>query len=54
MLLGIELIYNDWNLAIECDEKGHKDCDTEHEIKRQRAIAEKLWWKFIKHNPYDP
>ena len=38
-------------LAIEADEKDHKDRNIDHEIKRQEATKEKLGCEFIRINP---
>ena len=34
----IELYFHDYKISIEIDEKGHKDKNIDHEIKRQKAI----------------
>ena len=47
----IDLYFHDYKLAIEVDEKGHKDKNIDHEIKRQEAIKEKLGCEFIKITP---
>ena len=46
-----DLDFHDYKLAIEVDEKGHKDRNIDHEIKRQEAIKEKLGCEFIRINP---
>ena len=46
-----DLYFHDYKLAIEVDEKGHKDRNIDHEIKRQEAIKEKLGCEFIRINP---
>ena len=47
----IDLYFHDYKLAIEVDEKGHKNRNIDHEIKRQEVIKEKLGCKFIRINP---
>ena len=34
----IDLYFHDYKLTIEIDEKGHKDRNIDHEIKRQKAL----------------
>ena len=46
----IDLYFHDYRLAIEIDEKGHKDRDTNDEIQRQKALEKKLGCEFIKIN----
>ena len=38
----IDLYFHDYKLAIEFDEKGHKDRNIDHEIKRQKALEKEL------------
>ena len=47
----IDLYFHDYRLAIEIDEKGHKDRNTNDEIQRQKALEKKLNCKFIRINP---
>ena len=47
----IDLYFHDYKLAIEVDEKGHKERNIDHEIKRQKALEKKLSCKFIRINP---
>ena len=47
----IDLYFYDYKLAIEVDERGHKDGYVDHEIKRQKAIERELSCKFIRINP---
>ena len=47
----IYLYFHDYKLAIEVYEKGHKDRNIGHELKRQEAIKEKLGCEFIRINP---
>ena len=37
----IDLYFYYYKLAIEVDEKGHKDRNIDHEIKRQKAIKKR-------------
>ena len=46
----IDLYFFDHKLAIEIDEKGHKDRDEKVETARQKAIEE-LHYEFITINP---
>ena len=48
----IDLYFYDYRLAVEIDEKGHKDRIIDHEIQRQRqkALGKKLGCKFIRIN----
>ena len=46
----IDLYFHDYNLAIEVDEKGHKDRNIDHEIPRQKALEKKLSCEFIRIN----
>ena len=44
--------FSKYKLAIEADGKGHKDRNTDYEIQRQKALAEKSnGWEFIRINP---
>lgn len=46
----IDLYFSEYKIAVECDEKQHvykKDLD----LKRQRAIEEKLGCTFVRYNP---
>ena len=47
----IDLYFHDYKLAIEIDEKGHKDRNISHEIERQKALERELGCKFIRINP---
>ena len=38
-------------LAVEIDEHGHKEKDSEKEMSRENAIKQKLGCKFIRINP---
>ena len=44
----IDLYFYDYNLAIEIDENGHRGKNIEYEIKRQKAIEQKIGYKFIR------
>ena len=48
---NIDLYFHDYKLAIEIDEKGHKDRNINHEIERQKALEKELNCKFIRINP---
>ena len=50
-VFGIDLYFHDYRLAIEVDEKGHKDRNTNDEIHRQKALEKELGCEFIKINP---
>ena len=39
---NIDLYFHDYKLAIEIDEKGHKDRYIDHEIQKQKSIK-KSW-----------
>ena len=47
----IDLYFHDYRLAIEVDEKGHKDRNINHEIQRQKALEKELRHEFIRINP---
>ena len=47
----IDHYFPDYKLTIEVDEKGHKDRNIDHEIKRQKAIEKELSCQFIRINP---
>ena len=47
----IDLYFHDYKLAIKVDEKGHKDRNIDHEIKRQKALQKELGCGFIRINP---
>ena len=40
-------------LAIDVDEKGHKDRDWYEDIERQKSIEKELDCEFIRINPYE-
>ena len=42
----IDLYFHEYKLAIEIDEKGHKDRKNDREVKRQKEIKNKLNCKF--------
>ena len=46
----IDLYFHDYKLAIEVDEKGQKDRNIDHEIKRQKALEKEFSCKFIRIN----
>ena len=45
-----DFYFNDYRLAIEVDEKGHKDTDTNDEIQRQKTLEKELGCEFIRVN----
>ena len=47
----IDLYFHEYNLAVEVDEKGHKDRNSEHETERKKEIENELNCKFIRINP---
>ena len=47
----IDLYFHDYRLAIEIDEKGHTDRNTNDEIQRQKALEKELGCEFIRINP---
>ena len=47
----IDLYFYKYKLAIEIDELGHNDRNTDHKIKRQREIKKELDCVFIRINP---
>ena len=47
----IDLYFYKYKLAIEIDELGHNDRNTDYEIKRQREIEKELDFVFIRTNP---
>ena len=47
----IDAYFPKYKLAIEIDEHGHNDRDIDYEIKRQKAIENKLGSEFIRINP---
>ena len=46
-----DLYFHDYKLLIEVDEKGHKDRNIDHKIKRQKALEKELNCEFIRINP---
>ena len=46
----IDIYFHDYRLAIEVDEKGHKDRNTNDEIQGQKALEKELGCKFIRIN----
>ena len=49
----IDLYFPDFNLAVECDEHGHKDRSESKEKKRQKHITNKLNCQWLRFNPDD-
>ena len=46
----IDLYFHDYKLAIEVDEKGYKDKNIDHEIKRQKALEKEIVFELIRVN----
>ena len=46
----IDIYFHDYKLAVETDEKGHRDRDISREIERQKGLEKKLSSKFIRIN----
>lgn len=49
----IDLYIPELNLAIECDENGHRFYDKTKELEREQYIKNKLGCEFIRYNPND-
>ena len=49
----IDLYFPDFNLAVECDEHGHKDRSQSKEKKRQKHITNELNCQWLRFNPDD-
>lgn len=49
----IDLYFPEFNIAIECDENGHKDRSQKREGERETYITDKLKCKFYRFNPDD-
>lgn len=49
----IDLYIPELNLAIECDENGHRFYDKQKELEREQYIKNKLGCEFIRYNPND-
>ena len=47
----IDLYLENINIAIECDENGHKDRKKGTEIERENFIKNNLKYKFYRYNP---
>ena len=47
----IDLYFYDYKLAIEIDENGHSDRNSDCEIKRKRSIEQELGCEFIRVDP---
>ena len=47
----IDLYFPRHQLAVECDEFGHKDRGIEYQVRRQKYIENKLGCQFIRFNP---
>ena len=49
----IDLYFTKYNLAIECDEHGHKDRNPEYDYIRETEIKKEIDCKFMRFNPDD-
>jgi very-short-patch-repair endonuclease len=49
----IDLYIVEKNIAVECDENGHKHYNSNHEQKRQKEIESRLHCTFVRFNPDD-
>lgn len=49
----IDLYFPKYNLAIECDEHGHKDRNPEYDYIRETEIKKEIDCKFMRFNPDD-
>ena len=47
----IDLYFHEHKLAVEIDEKGHKDRNINHKMQRQKALEKELGCEFIRINP---
>ena len=47
----VDLHFHDYKIAIEVDEKGHKDRNEDYEKQRQKEIEAELSCKFVRINP---
>ena len=47
----IDLYFHDYKLAIEIHRNGHRDRNTDYEIKKRKAIEQGLGCKFIRIDP---
>ena len=47
----IDLYFHDYKLAVEVDEKGHRDRIIDQEVRRQKALEKELGCEFIRINP---
>ena len=47
----VDAYFLKYKLAIETDERGHKDRDINQEIQRQKALGRELGCEFIRINP---
>ena len=47
----IDFYFHDFKLVVEIDEKGQKDRNIDHELKRQEAVEKGLSCEFVRINP---
>ena len=48
----IDLNFQDYKRTVEVDEKGHKDRNIDHEIKRRKALEKELGCEFVRIDPH--
>ena len=47
----IDIYFHDYKPVIDVDDKGHRDRNIDHEIKRQKILQKELSCEFIRINP---
>jgi len=47
----IDLYFSEYKIAVECDERGHKDRDSNEELQRYLAVTKKLNCQWYRYNP---
>ena len=47
----IDLCFHDYELAIKIDKNGHSDRNMDFELKRQKAIKQKLGCELVRSDP---
>ena len=47
----IDLYFHNYKLAVEFDENGHRDRNSNHETQRQKELGNELNCKFVRINP---
>ena len=51
LVIGLTYIFHHYKLVTQIDENGHSNRNIDSEIKRQKAIEQKLICKFIRIDP---